>query len=128
MSSYSVGSGHDVALVDLDLLVPQPHSEGIKPARRTHSLDGSIHEEAWYIELIWDTVGWNAIRYRSILSQFGLTNSYISPVTIYVPGIDYQYTRFNGTAIRPEVGEDVRRQRIFMRDIVVLVRDLEESA
>jgi hypothetical protein len=62
-----------------------------------------------------------------MLAQFGLTSANTALVTISVPGIDYAMTRYNGLVIRPEKGKDVRRENYFLRDVTLVVRDLELS-
>lgn len=125
MPSYLIAEGHNVALLDLDAISPQPRSEGLKAARRTYSPDGSVHEEGLYIELEWGLLG-SATAYQALLTQFGLDAAATAAVTIYCPGPDYSYARYNGTAVRPEVGRDVRRRGYFIRDVIILVRGLEE--
>lgn len=127
MADYRIATGHNVALEELDPITPEPGSEGVRPARRTYAADGSVHEENLYIELVWDHVA-SASEYQSLLTQFGLASADVAAVTLYAPGQDYQMQRFNGEAVRPEVGRDVRRRGYFIRDVTILVRQLEVSA
>ncbi|NIV32639.1 MAG: hypothetical protein GWN58_25305, partial [Anaerolineae bacterium] len=57
MTTYRVADGHDVALVSLTVLDPQPRSEGIKPTRRTFGGDGTPYDESKYVELLYSMVG-----------------------------------------------------------------------
>lgn len=127
MSSYRVKTGHDQALVDLVAMAPQPRSEGVLRVRRTYAAGGAVIEEGRYIELVWDLVGTIAA-FQALLTQFGLGVALTSEVTIYAPEQYYAYNRFNGTAIRPELGRDVSRNTYFIRNITILVRDLTYSS
>ena len=123
MTTYKVKDGHDQAEIDLVLIDPQPRSTGVRVTRRTHAAGGAVIEEGKYIELIWDIVptanAWNAL-----LNQFGLGAVLTNEVTVYVPDPQFYYTRYNGTAIRPEIGQDVQRTGYFIRNVTILVRDL----
>lgn len=127
MSDYRIGTSHDMALENLTAITPQPRSEGVRPARRTYAASGAVVEENLYIELIWDVVG-SPTAYQALLTQFGLDSANTAAVTIYVPGPGYTYARFNGTAVRPEVGRDIVRRNYFLRNLTILVRQLEEIA
>jgi len=126
MSSYRVADGHDVALESLNVLDPQPRSEGIKPTRRTFGGDGTPYDEAKYVELLYSMVS-SATEYQSILSAFGVQNAGSNEVTVYVRDETFAWARQNGLAIRPQPGQDVRWSNYFPRDVVILVRDLEDA-
>lgn len=123
MSQYLIAIGHDVALEELDAIAPQPGSQGVQAARRTYAADGSLHEENLYIELAF---GEHPVAtYQSLLAQFGLDAASVVAVTLYGPGPDFEFARWNGYAVLPEIGRDVRRRGYFV-DITILVRGLEE--
>lgn len=126
MSYYSIGTGHDVALVDLDLIDPQPRALGVRPTRRTYAASGAVIEEGNYVELEWNLIG-TVAQWLSLLSQFGLgaSDALTSEVTIRVPDYSFGYTRYNGLAIRPEIGREVQRTGYFIRSVKIVVRDLE---
>jgi len=124
MTLYKLAQGSDVAIGSLIALIPQPKSDGIKPLRRTFSGDGSIYDEGRYIELYWDLVG-NQPMYQALLvSVFGVSYLSTNEVTIFCPDEHFQFQRFNGLAVIPQNGEDVRRRDYFIRDIVILIKDL----
>lgn len=126
MSDYRVAEGHNVALVSLTVLSPQPRSIGMQPTRRNFAADGSVSDEARYVELQWDVLE-SAAEYQAILADFGLDDALYSPVTVYVRDGAFVYVRMNGIAVRPEPGRDVDWQ-IFPRSITLLVRNLEPAA
>lgn len=126
-SAYKVKTGFDQAAIDLVLMTPQPRSEGVLKVRRTYAASGAVIEEGSYIELVWDLVGGIAA-FQTLLGQFGLGVALTSEVTIYVPEVYYAYNRFNGIAVRPELGRDVSRNNYFIRNITILVRDLSYAA
>lgn len=119
---YKMALGTDVAAIDLDPIVPQPRSQGVMAARREYTASGGVHEENRYIELVWDAI--TEEDYASILTQFGLTASLTASVTIMAPEIYYAWNRFNGQVVRPALGEDTKRQNFFVRDVVLLIRNL----
>lgn len=127
-SGYKIKDGFDEALIDLVLLSPQPRSTGVQVARRTFAAGGAVVEEGKYIELIWDLVG-DISAYQSLLTQFGLgAGALINEITLYVPEYNFAYNRYNGVAVRPEIGRDVARSNYFIRNITILVRDLSYAA
>ncbi len=127
MSSYKVKDGFDQALVDLVTITPQPRSEGVLRVRRTYAAGGAVIEEGRYIELVWDLVG-DIAAFQSLLNQFGLGSALTNEVTLYAPEQYYAYNRFNGVAVRPELGRDVSRNDFFVRNITILFRDLTYAA
>jgi len=127
MSTYRVADGHDVALESLTALDPQPHTEGIKPTRRTYSADGSVYDEGRYVEFLYSMLP-DATTYQSVLSAFGVQSARTNDVTVYVRDETFAWVRMNGTAVRPEPGQDVRWSQYFPRDVTVRVRDLETAS
>lgn len=119
MSTYKVAEGSGVALVSLVTVTPQPRSDGVKPTRRSYSADGTPHDEGLHVQLIWDFVE-SATDLDDILDQFGLDVATSADVTIYVPNQLHVYTRYNGKAIRPDIG----RRDYFLRDLNIIIRDL----
>lgn len=125
MSDYRVADGHDVVLGSLTVLNPQPRSPGIQYARRRFGADGAPANEGPFVELIW-TIVTNA-EYDTIMSNFGLTSTDSNDVTVYVRDENWDYARKNGKAIKPNIGQD-RDWDIFPRDMVILIRDLEDAS
>ncbi len=119
MSTYKVKTGHDEALIDLVAIAPQPASPGVKATRRTYSADGAIHDENLYIQLEWSVVE-DSTALATLLTQFGLASATTANVTIYCPNQLHVYTRFNGLAVRPEIG----RSSFFLRDLQIVVKEL----
>lgn len=127
MSTYRVADGHDVALISLTVLDPQPRSEGIKPTRRTFGGDGTPYDEGKYVELLYSMVS-SATEYQDILDDFGVKTAGSNEVTVYVRDETFAWTRQNGLAIRPQPGQDVRWSNYFPRDVAILVRDLADAS
>jgi hypothetical protein len=129
MTLHQVGIGHDVAVVDMDPIVPQPHVRfgGRQVTRRTFGLDGTVHDDAPFVEFVWNRVGTQAT-YDSILAQFGVQSFAQADVTIITRGERMQFTaRWNGVAVRPQLGVDADWTFPFPSSIVILVRNLEPS-
>lgn len=123
MSSYAVKPGTDQPLIDLVAMTPQPASNGVEYAVRDLGIDGSVSEQGLFIELHWSALG-SIAEYTTLLGQFGLSSATTARVTVYVPGLDYAFTRYNGLAVRPEKGKDMGRRDYFLRDIRIIVKDL----
>lgn len=127
MSTYRVAVGHDVVLGSLVDVTPQPSTEGIKTVRRTYAADGTVHEDGKYIELDFNVLG-NVAMYQSVLTAFGVKDVLTEDVTVYIRNEVFDWVRMNGTAVRPEVGQDVQWRRYFPRNITILVKNLVASS
>lgn len=123
MSQYKVGLGHDVALDDLELIDPQPRCDGIQAARRTYAASGTVVEEGFYVELVWDVLE-DAGAYQDLLAEFDVWDNLTAAVTLWVRDESYTYVRVNGTAVRPESGRERQWRDYFPRAITILVRDI----
>lgn len=124
--SYKVGIGYDVAEIDLVEFPAhlQPHSEGIRVARRDHAVAGNVLGEGVYIDLDWDTVE-DATQLAAIYAFFGLDGSIsTSNVTVLIPGNMFTDLRYNGIAVRPLIGQDLRRTNYYLRDLTILIKML----
>lgn len=119
MSTYKIATGHNVALLSLTAISPQPTSPGVKATRRTFSADGALHDEGLYIILEWSFVE-DGTDLSTLLTQFGLAAATTANVTIYCPNQVHAYTRYNGVAVRPEVARD----NYFLRNVQIVIKDL----
>jgi hypothetical protein len=129
MTTYRVAVNHNVALVSLVPLDPQPRSEGVKVTRRRVSANGSIIDEGKYVDLIWDVFE-TVEEYQDTLDAFDLDTSGDTTklVTVYARDETFRFARYNGTAVRPEIGPDGKWDKYFARGFTILVRDLVELA
>ena len=122
MSTYQVADGFDNEAGFADVS-PQPKSEGIKPSRRTYGGDGSVYDEGTYVELVFNMIP-DVASYQSLLNQFGVQSALTNDVTVKVRNETFAFVNKNGTAIRPEPGRDVRWNKFFPRNVVILIRGL----
>lgn len=123
MTTYRAAAGHDIALVSLTVLSPQPRSQGIRATRRTNGADGSVYDEGHYVELVWDVFG-TTTAYQAMLTTFNLSSALFADVTVYVRDDKFNWVRKNGVAVRPEPNWD----RFFPRNVVILIKNLEDAA
>lgn len=123
MSIYRVAAGYNIALASLIKIEPEPMSEGVKATQRTYGTGGAVHEQGLYVEIELEITKDDA-EYLSFISYFGLASALTALVTVYAPNGVFTWTRYNGTAVRPEVGKDVKRIQGWPRRIKVLVKDL----
>lgn len=125
MAQYKVGNtGFNVATASMAILVPQPRSTGVQMTKRTFSASGQIYEQSPYIELLF-SVQPTAYAYQQLLAKFDLNVFINKGVTVYIPDEQFFWQRYNGIAVRPEMGKDAKRENYFIRDIVILVKHLE---
>lgn len=131
MTTYRVKTGHDQTLASLTVLDPQPDpGPMIQATRRTHAADGTVYDQARYIELHFSALD-DAAAYQALLSSFGLSlNNKTAAVTVYVRNEVFNWLRMNGTAVLPEPGQSVTWGDVQSRplNVVVLVRDLSNAA
>jgi hypothetical protein len=128
MSTYRAKTAHDVALGSLTVLDPQPRSEGVKATRRSYAANGAVYDEGLYVELVWDYLA-DATAYQTLLAVFGLSASVAyADVTVYVRNQVYAFTRYNGIAVRPELGVDGAWSSYFPRNLTILIKHLEALA
>lgn len=124
---YRVAQGVDTPLIDLVALDPQPRCEGLKYGRQSFAASGQMYLEAPYAELVWDVIESQA-DYEALLAQFGLDTLISADITITLPNALYESQRFNATAHRPVAGQSVRHSQYFIRDVTILLRDIESSS
>lgn len=128
-SDYRIATGHDIALNSLNVFSPQPMAEGIRATRRTHAASGDVYDEAKYVELVW-TVVETPTELDTILDYFGMGGVPIlhqNDVTVYVRNELYIYTRYNGVAVFPQLGRDLRWKSYFPRNLTMLIKNLVEA-
>lgn len=120
MPSYLMENGHGVALLDLDVIVPQPRSNnGVQAAERDFGVDLTVYEQGLFIVLEWSSVA-NSTAYQTLLTQLGLDSALRAAITLYAPNFEREWHRYNGYAIRPQsIGYSA-----FPRSIRVLVNQL----
>lgn len=127
MSVYKVAGGHNIAEVSLATVSPQPRSEGgIQYTTRTYAANGSVYQEGPYIELTWDVFISDTV-YRATLHQFGVRDNNRAMVTVMIPNGVRTWGRYNGYAVQPEAGKEMRYQGRRVKGVTLLVRDLEAA-
>lgn len=131
MTSYRVATGFDVILGSLTVLSPQPDpGPAIQTTRRTYGGDGTVYDEARYVELHWSLLD-DATAYTTVLTVFGLdASTENADVTVYVRDEVFAWVRMNGIAVRPVPGKTVKWGDVQSRpmDITILVKDLATAA
>jgi hypothetical protein len=123
--AYRVKDLHDQTLTEEDDVTPAPRTAGVQVTRRNHSVSGGVEDAFLYVEMLWSSVG-SESEFQSILTQFGVLAADENEVTVMCRDATLQWKRYNGTAVRPQMGTDVRHERYFVRDLVILVKFLEE--
>lgn len=121
--AYLVAPGHGVALVSLNVLVPQPQGGAVMPVQRNQSASGLIHELGLYADLKWAYLPTTAA-YLALLTQFGLHNALTALVTLYCRDARFAWQRYNGTAVLPEAMKDMSWADYRPREITIRVNRL----
>jgi hypothetical protein len=124
--TYKIATGHDVALLSLVALIPQPRCAGLMFARRTYAADGSIFQEKAYQEWVFDVL--NVTDYQALCIACGIGTSGVLSAQVTIQGLDafYNFTRFNAIVVRPNIGSDGQRSNFYLRNFTLLFRDLVE--
>jgi len=122
--SYKAYPSYDVALVDLVDITPAPSSKGVQYTRTTRAASGDLLQEGPYVILEWNMLQ-DATDYQTILDYFGVLNSLTSPVTVYCRSEIFNFVRYNGIAMRPEIGKSADWQYM-PRNIQLTITNLEQ--
>lgn len=122
MTTYRAAEGHGVALGSLTVISPQPKNGEVR-ALRSYG-DTGAQERALHCAFVWDVLESEAA-YLAVLAQFGLDDALYANVTIYTRNEVFTWQRFNGIAIQPEIGQDAGWGNYFMRNVVIVIKDLE---
>lgn len=124
---YLVLAGHDQPLEDLLPVDPQPRTEGLQYTRRQYAASGIVIDENPFVELLWSMLD-PAAEYQALLAQFDLTTATTAPVSVYVQDEYYNWILRNGTAVKPFIGSDGKRDNYFLRDFTILIKNLQAQA
>lgn len=124
MTRPKIGIGHDIVLGLLDD-IPYGVSHGsIQIGDRSYGISPSVHDKTKFVVFHWDVLDSEA-EYVQILTDFGLLGDDTCDVTVYVKNERLQWTLYNGTAMLPEAGEDMKWERFFPRNLDLYVCDLQ---
>lgn len=125
MTNFKIDTGHDQTLGDLNNFTPyQPVTQGLQHLRVSHAASGAVVVEEPYIEFVFPIL--TESQYTALLTLCGLTTGvYTSDVTIYAQDDQFSWQLFNGTAVRPET---LKRRNFHLYDVVILVRNLRDTA
>lgn len=123
MSNYRVAVGHDIALVSLAPINPQPSAGGVKPTERTYGLSGAVFEQGQYGVIEWSMLE-SESQYTAILTAFGLSSSLNADVTVYIRNEKFAYARYNAVAQRPQIGQDGDWTNFFLRGFRIVLTHL----
>lgn len=120
MTDFLIATGHNVTpTVPFD---PQPQVLGMVPTRRLLALSGAVIDESPYVPFTWPLLD-TEDDYRAILTQCGLLTATTALVSVYIQDQNYDWVYRNGTAVKPEIGTDGRRD-FFLQNFTVSVIDL----
>lgn len=128
MTLYKVATGHDVALVSMTDIAPQPAMPAaIQTAERSYGLTGATFDNGKFVEYIWTVLG-GVTAYQTILTAFGVASVLYADVTVYVRDETFTWARYNGVAHRPQPGSDLEWRRGFPVNVRLLVTQLDIAA
>jgi hypothetical protein len=121
--AYLIKPGSGVALVDLVAFTQQPSSGWVMWTRRTYAAGGGVYDESPYVELVFDMLLTPAA-YVAMLTLAGVNSALTAAVTVYVPNQYGTFARYDGVAVQPFNGADLRRRDYFIHDVKLLVKNL----
>lgn len=124
---YRVGIGHNVAYLDMEILVQQPQVDPVTPVERHFGVSGAHYDDGLFVRFHFDVIESPEL-YRSILTQFNLDDVTYGPVTIFAKNERLYVRKYNGTAHLPEIGADTKWTRFFLQDVNIYITDLVEIA
>jgi len=127
MSDYRIATGHDVALVSLTVLTPQPEGRPMRATQRTYGLSRDVYDIAPYCEWIFRSIP-NQAAYGALLTTLGLATLSNAAVTIYTRNQRLVYQRFNAEVVLPQMGTDGDWSNVFLRGITFRFTELEVPA
>lgn len=120
-----MSTGHNVATASLGTLDPIPHVDPVMPVDREYSISGKANDIGFYTCFHYDMVQ-DESEYLAILTAWGIATINQADVTIYCRNQRMVGTRYNGTALLPEMGQDAKYEGGFPKNIAIYVVDLEE--
>lgn len=126
-SIYKVAYDFDIAPGSMVDIVPTPSGGVVMPIERTYSVSGAVNELGLYAVYHWDFIE-DEDEYQALLVLFGLHNATTNEVTVYARNHLFVSGRYNGIAHRPEMGQDVKWQNFFPRDLDIYVVNMYEAA
>lgn len=124
---YMVGIGHDLDVLDMDYVTPEPKGEPIGPIERFYGASGVHHDQGLYLKLHWDFIN-TPTEYQTLLGLFDLNSNETAEVTVYARNDRFYVRKYNGLAHRPEPNTDVKHNNFFIRDVDIYITDLVEIA
>lgn len=119
---FGIAIGHNIASGSINNFVPyQPKTLGVQFTRRTPTMTG-INQEGAYVRFLFDLL--SETQWKAVMSQAGLTGIYLQrEVTIQAQDLDFNWTYFNGTAVKPA---NEGRKGFWFYNVPLLIIDLHE--
>jgi hypothetical protein len=119
---YQIVDGHDNTGTLADVTI-QPKSPGVLATRRTTGGDGTVYEDGLYV--VWEYTNLSDSQWDTLITEFGLDGVYTNDVTIRTKkNDDRSFVNYNGTIVKPEQDQDVRRTNYMYRDAQFIIINL----
>ena len=122
---YRVAIGHNVAAIDMDVILQQPQVNPVGPVERHYGVGGAHYDEGLFTVYHFGFIE-SPGAYANILGQFGLTDDDYCLVTVYAKDYRLAWRRYNGISRLPEPGSDAKWDNFFWRNIDIYVTDMVE--
>lgn len=122
--AYLHSPAYNVAFASLLPLVPQPRTDAtVQPVLHSHAVSGTVHEQGAFIVLLYSMFE-DAAQLQALYAQLTLTSALQAPGTWWLPDHAFTWRRYNGLVVRPEMGQDIKRDNYFIRDGSFLIKNL----
>lgn len=125
---YKIAVGHDVAPEDHTPFDPQPSSIGPQYTRRQYAASGGVTDELPFIDLVFELFEDEPADYQAVLTLSGLLVAKTALVSVSIEDDNYDPIVRNGRAVRPQIGVDGSRQDGFLKNFVLLIKNLRAQA
>lgn len=123
---YKIAPVHDEALVNLVTITPQPKAQPATPLQRDFGASPSFHEQGLHVCLEWDYI-FSEEEYEDLLeTYFEFDDQPVTPVTILCRDAYFTMRRYNGYALFPQMGVDVKWENTFISSLKIYIVDLED--
>lgn len=124
MTQYLWAPSHNVALVDLLPIDPQPSTIGWEYTREQYAASGIVIQEAPFVRMNWSMLE-STDQYQDLLDQIDLMTDITAPISVYLQDERYNWVLRNAVAVLPLIGSQGSRNNYFLRDFTILLKNLQ---
>lgn len=125
---YKIAIGHDIPPEDHTPFDPQPSSIGMQHTRRQFAASGGVTDELPFIDFLFELLEDEPADYQAVLTLSGLLVAKTALVSVSIEDENYDPVVRNGRAVKPLIGSDGQRSDMFLKNFVLLIKQLRAQA